>query len=54
MCSSDLKAAALDIKTICPLHGPVLTGDLGKYLNYYVMMTMTIGAVIEATKSGNW
>ena len=22
------KAAALDIKTICPLHGPVLTGDL--------------------------
>ena len=27
------KAAALDIKTICPLHGPVLTGDLGKYLN---------------------
>ena len=29
------KAAALDIKTICPLHGPVLTGDLGKYLNYY-------------------
>ena len=31
------KAAALDIKTICPLHGPVLTGDLGKYLNYYNM-----------------
>ena len=29
------KAAALDIRTICPLHGPVLTGDLGKYLNYY-------------------
>lgn len=29
------KVAALDIKTICPLHGPVLTGDLGKYLNYY-------------------
>ena len=29
------KAAALDIATICPLHGPVLTGDLGKYLNYY-------------------
>ena len=23
------------IKYICPLHGPVLTGDLGKYLNYY-------------------
>ncbi|OLA25212.1 MAG: flavodoxin [Faecalibacterium sp. CAG:82-related_59_9] len=32
------KAAALDIKTICPLHGPVLTGDLGKYLNYYYDM----------------
>ena len=29
------KAAALDIATICPLHGPVLTGDLGKYLAYY-------------------
>ena len=29
------KAAALDIRTICPLHGPVLTGDLGKYLSYY-------------------
>ena len=29
------KAAALDIKTISPLHGPVLTGDIGKYLNYY-------------------
>ena len=26
---------ALDIATICPLHGPVLTGDLSKYLNYY-------------------
>ena len=31
------KAAALDIKTICPLHGPVPTGDLSKYLNYYDM-----------------
>jgi len=29
------KAAALDIKTICPLHGPVLTGDLSPYLNLY-------------------
>ena len=29
------KAADLDIQIICPLHGPVLTGDLGKYLNYY-------------------
>ncbi len=29
------KASALDIKTICPLHGPVLRGDLGYYINLY-------------------
>ena len=29
------KAAALDIRTICPLHGPVLSGDLTPYLNLY-------------------
>lgn len=29
------KASALDIKTICPLHGPVLTGDLTPYLSLY-------------------
>ncbi len=29
------KAAALDISTICPLHGPVLTENLGKYLALY-------------------
>ena len=29
------KAAALDIQIICPLHGPVLTEDLGYYLNLY-------------------
>ncbi|MBQ3886839.1 MAG: flavin reductase [Clostridia bacterium] len=29
------KAAALDIQTICPLHGPVLTENLGYYLNLY-------------------
>ena len=29
------KAAALDIKTICPLHGPVLSGDLSHYLRQY-------------------
>lgn len=29
------KAAALDIRKICPLHGPVLTEDLGYYLNLY-------------------
>ena len=29
------KAAALDIQTICPLHGPVLNEDLGHYLHLY-------------------
>ena len=29
------KAATLDIRTICPLHGPVLTENLGYYLNLY-------------------
>ena len=29
------KAAALDIRVICPLHGPVLSEDLGTYLNLY-------------------
>ena len=29
------KAAALDIKTICPLHGPVLSDNLGYYINLY-------------------
>ena len=29
------KAAALDIATVCPLHGPVLTGDLSHYLDLY-------------------
>lgn len=29
------KAAALDIKTICPLHGPVLSENLGYYLDLY-------------------
>lgn len=29
------KAAALDIAIICPLHGPVLTENLGYYLNLY-------------------
>lgn len=29
------KAAGLDIRTICPLHGPVLTGDLSHYIEKY-------------------
>lgn len=29
------KAAGLDIATICPLHGPVLTENLGHYLHLY-------------------
>ena len=29
------KVAPLDIRTICPLHGPVLTENLGYYLNLY-------------------
>ncbi|MDO5400130.1 MAG: FprA family A-type flavoprotein [Eubacteriales bacterium] len=29
------KAAGLGIQTICPLHGPVLTENLGYYLNLY-------------------
>ena len=29
------KASALDIQTVCPLHGPVLSDDLGYYLDLY-------------------
>ena len=29
------KASTLDIQTICPLHGPILTENLGYYLNLY-------------------
>ena len=29
------KASGLDITTICPLHGPILTENLGYYLNLY-------------------
>ena len=29
------KASGLDISIICPLHGPVLTENLGYYLNLY-------------------
>lgn len=47
------KAATLDIKTICPLHGPVLNEDLGKYLKLYDTWTSydseTDGVVIAYT-----
>lgn len=29
------KLAGLDVETICPLHGPILTDDLGRYLDFY-------------------
>ena len=29
------KASGLDIQTICPLHGPILTENLGYYINLY-------------------
>ncbi|MBQ8996214.1 MAG: flavin reductase [Oscillospiraceae bacterium] len=29
------KASSLEIDTICPLHGPILSGDLTKYLSLY-------------------
>ncbi|MDE7043720.1 MAG: MBL fold metallo-hydrolase, partial [Acetatifactor sp.] len=31
------KAAELDIQIICPLHGPVLTENLGYYLNLFII-----------------
>ncbi|MBR4726783.1 MAG: flavin reductase [Clostridia bacterium] len=47
------KAAALDIETICPLHGPVLTENLGYYLNLYNIWssygTETDGVMIAYT-----
>ena len=47
------KAAALEIATICPLHGPVLKEDLGYYLNLYDIWSSykveTEGVVIAYT-----
>ncbi|MCF0202924.1 MAG: FprA family A-type flavoprotein [Bacteroidaceae bacterium] len=47
------KAAALDIKTICPLHGPVLKEDLGHYIGLYDTWSKyepeTIGVFIAHT-----
>lgn len=30
------KVSSLDVRSICPLHGPVLNEDLGIYVDYYV------------------
>lgn len=30
------KVASLNVRSICPLHGPVLNEDLGTYVDYYV------------------
>ena len=47
------KTAALDIRTICPLHGPVLKEDLGHYLRLYDLWSSytveTEGVVIAYT-----
>ncbi len=47
------KAAGLDIKTICPLHGPILTSDIGYYVGLYSKWASyepeTEGAVIAYT-----
>lgn len=47
------KAAACDIQTICPLHGPVLREDLAYYLNLYNLWSTytpeTDGIVIAYT-----
>jgi len=46
-------AATLDIQTICPLHGPVLTEDLGHYIHLYDLWSSytpeTEGIVIAYT-----
>ena len=47
------KAAGLDIEIICPLHGPVLTENLGYYINLYDIWSSygveTEGVVIAYT-----
>ncbi len=47
------KAAALDIQTICPLHGPILAENLGYYFNLYNIwssyQTETEGVMIAYT-----
>lgn len=47
------KASTLNIQTICPLHGPILTENLSRYLNLYntwsSYATETAGVVIAYT-----
>ncbi len=47
------KAVELDIQTICPLHGPVLSGDLDHYISQYFIWSSYIpednGIVIAYT-----
>ena len=47
------KASALDISVICPLHGPILTDNLGYYINLYNIWSSysveTEGVVIAYT-----
>lgn len=47
------KVGSLEIKAICPLHGPVLTENLGHYLNLYTIWSSyqveTEGTVIAYT-----
>ena len=45
------KAAALDIKTICPLHGPVLTGDLSHYTVPFLILAVQRDGVCIAYTS---
>ena len=47
------KASGLDIQIICPLHGPILTENLGHYLNLYDIWSSyrseSVGVVIAYT-----
>ena len=45
------KISALEIKTICPLHGPMLTEDLGEYLRLYDNLPLRVFA--HASIHGN-
>lgn len=44
------KISALEIKTICPLHGPVLTEGLEKYLRLYDLWSQSAGGQMALTE----